>query len=703
MSDEPPVFAEILKAVDHERDRLVAAVVHLNDTYLLEERPEQQLPGFARVSATIHRLREHVHNVVGKDRTLVLHSGDFLAPSRVGKETDGRLMVAVLNEMGLDFCTLGNHEFDYGMKTLRQRLLEASFGVLLSNVTTSDVTLRDIALWPQNDSIPLVALTGVVSKSVHLSFPDDWTFSNPVPELLEFAEKTWQVPFHLVLTHATREEDRLMRQAGLPHRTYFLGGHDHDIHWAEEDGILLLKNLANLQTVRVLLLLAGGTSIWYDLYARQSQWDWGGKLKLGREPVPDCVPDEVYRQHIDWLFEKVHPIDAVVLRRLIPDTAPRLTPEAAAEIASNPGSYGVGAAALDATVMSVMGKLNLLNDRSFVLHRCDHLPPDPKIEALVAAGPSRSADENQVVCDLAHATQGPLEARDAALRRFATDFGNFVAECIRRQAGADVAILNAGSFRCDALLPPTLRLRDLRDVFLYDSTRAILVLDLPRAAVTAVLEHGRTRAGNGAYPQTAPDEIPNGDPLRVAIARYLVADPTDGYDIILATSLSTTVDTLRSLASSPGVRAFSVIDAVIAQASHVPFRPLALVTETSSAAEEFIRLADRLVARLGKPPWSPTHRDFLRGDDELDDAEVQRCRDDLRLFLRNLPEVHNLGTYAGHARADQFEICSRYRASMGRLRALGSELGVHIELFRKGVAYHGILNDVANGIGGWQT
>jgi 2',3'-cyclic-nucleotide 2'-phosphodiesterase (5'-nucleotidase family) len=714
MTGVPPLLAQILHTIDRERDRLVAAVVHLNDTYLLDERPEQQLPGFARVTATIRHLREYVRQSVGADRTLVLHSGDFLAPSRVGKETQGRLMVRVLNEMGLDYCTLGNHEFDYEEGPLRERLAEASFGVLLSNVKTTAARLLPMVLWPSPDS-PLVALTGVVSASVHRSFSDGWDFLNPVVALRRFAEETPKIPFHIVLTHATREEDRELRRAWPPPRTYLLGGHDHDIHWVEADGAPLLKNLANLQTVRVLLLLAGGAQVWFALDVRHNREspDLDDDLSSANGPVPDCVPEDVYRRHIDWLLEGISPVDAAIFRRGIPTSPPRLPPEDVAKLADAACVYGPQSVALYGIVQSVIEQLpNLEDEYSFRLYRDDHLPPDPAVEALVANGPARSADEARLVCDLSSATKIPLEARDAALRRAPTDFGVFVAECVRRKAEADAAILNAGTFRADALLPPRLLLRDLRDVFLYDKPRAIVVLDLPHAAVTAALAHGLSKTGNGAFPQTAPDRLPDTDYLRIAISAYLVAHPKtmDGYDRVLAASLGITLDELRRMTSAVTVPAFSVIEAIIAQAPHVMYRPVAVAAVEAGPAERFIEMADRLVALLEKPPEQSPHWSSLRHDEPLDDPAVQRCRDDLRHFLRGLPEVqdviaaaqrHDTERETGRRSAGLSEFRTRFAASMERLRALHQELRVHIDSFRNGIAYHTILNAVAHGIGGW--
>ena len=44
-------------------------------------------------------------------------------------------MVAVLNLLGLDWATLGNHEFDIPEAAFRARLAESKFRIVASNVT----------------------------------------------------------------------------------------------------------------------------------------------------------------------------------------------------------------------------------------------------------------------------------------------------------------------------------------------------------------------------------------------------------------------------------------------------------------------------------------------------------------------------------------------------------------------------------------
>src|SRR5947199_6777840 len=125
----------LLESITRYRNELVAVVVHLNDTYLIEERPSRNLPGFPRIIATINRLRQHVEKEARLDRFLVVHSGDFLGPSLLGKSDKGNAMIELLEKAGLNYCVLGNHEFDHGAEELADRLRGRKFKVLVANAT----------------------------------------------------------------------------------------------------------------------------------------------------------------------------------------------------------------------------------------------------------------------------------------------------------------------------------------------------------------------------------------------------------------------------------------------------------------------------------------------------------------------------------------------------------------------------------------
>jgi hypothetical protein len=112
-----------------------------------------------------------------------------------------------------------------------------------------------------------------VSESVHRSFDSSWTFAAADKALQDFSRNTRDAAFHVVLSHATRDQDRLMRKAlADAGRAVILGGHDHHIGWLErDDDVWVSKNRSNLETVRVLLLLAGGDSAMQRLNDRYAE------------------------------------------------------------------------------------------------------------------------------------------------------------------------------------------------------------------------------------------------------------------------------------------------------------------------------------------------------------------------------------------------------------------------------------------------
>ena len=54
----------------------------------------------------------------------VVSNGDFVQGGSLGASSHGRNIINIMNEVGYDFVTLGNHEFDYGIPR-QQELMEA--------------------------------------------------------------------------------------------------------------------------------------------------------------------------------------------------------------------------------------------------------------------------------------------------------------------------------------------------------------------------------------------------------------------------------------------------------------------------------------------------------------------------------------------------------------------------------------------------
>ncbi len=63
----------------------------------------------------------------------VVSCGDFLSGTPLGTVSRGRYLIRMMNAVGYDYVTLGNHEFDFGIDTLAQRMSELSARVLCGN------------------------------------------------------------------------------------------------------------------------------------------------------------------------------------------------------------------------------------------------------------------------------------------------------------------------------------------------------------------------------------------------------------------------------------------------------------------------------------------------------------------------------------------------------------------------------------------
>jgi 2',3'-cyclic-nucleotide 2'-phosphodiesterase (5'-nucleotidase family) len=713
-----------LQAITDARNELVAVVVHLNDTYLIDERPDRHLPGFPRIIATIRRLRAHIKEVIGSDRLLVVHSGDFLSPSLLAKKDRGKTMVELLNKAGVDYCLLGNHEFDKGADTLADRLREAKFTVLLANsidpsgLIRQGGRVRSRVIWPEGDRNlpPLIALTGIVSADVHESFespdpdpyialvpPDKrkrqdwkWDFTAPNQALIEWLEDTKSLEqgtgknilFRIVLSHATQHEDRLLRQQ-IPKtpRTYILGGHDHDIEWVEDDTeVHIMKNLANAETVRVMLLLAGGKSVAGDVYrAYERLQKRAGNRKLK------------YPADLEAAMLPASDLDREALKKRIANKKP-----------------ANGFTDLESALLAAQFKPDI---RTYKLRYDDHevAHPDDIADVEEALEGVAQEDDGNRVCDLGSII-GPatkLEARDAYIRRRLTNFGVFVAECVRLEAGADIAIIQSGAFRYDSELKATLSVHDLRETFLYDDAGAIMVLEVDSRDIDALIEHGNQpfKHGTGAFPQIADERNGATGTVLLAISSYLLARKNnDGYDKVLQTlwNLAKPRD-LHKEARHKSRRTFSIIEAVKARADAVKNDPPEAMSRKPAGhgqddnTDKVIELLKTYVTTFnaessGDPTGarSGQFRRWLGTDEKLEGwPATAAARDNVRTFLRNLPDI---AAYPTRRKADAIGALS---AAEEVLKSLQKSLLGHDFVFRDRIDYARVFDLAARGIPGW--
>jgi 2',3'-cyclic-nucleotide 2'-phosphodiesterase (5'-nucleotidase family) len=126
-------------------------IIATNDFHgALEPRPDAagvRRGGAAYVAAAIERARSEC---APNCETLLLDGGDLFQGTPASNLSYGRPVVDYYNRMGYAASALGNHEFDWGIDTLRARMRQARFGIFGANVRYTDG--RDVK-WIRNDTI----------------------------------------------------------------------------------------------------------------------------------------------------------------------------------------------------------------------------------------------------------------------------------------------------------------------------------------------------------------------------------------------------------------------------------------------------------------------------------------------------------------------------------------------------------------------
>ena len=234
-------------------------ILHFNDVYEITPVDGGKAGGLARVAALRARLKARHPDLV---TTL---GGDYLSPSALGtarvngERLNGRQMVAVLNLLGLDWATLGNHEFDIPEAAFRARLAESKFRIVASNVTDAagalfPGTVPD-AVVPVKTPSGLVRI-GLIGLTIDAN-KQPWVRYTPAVDAAQAAVARLKGKCDVIvaLTHLALDGDRQIAEQ-VPEIDLILGGHEHE-NWVIERGpnfTPIVKADANVRTVAVVTI-----------------------------------------------------------------------------------------------------------------------------------------------------------------------------------------------------------------------------------------------------------------------------------------------------------------------------------------------------------------------------------------------------------------------------------------------------------------
>ena len=215
-------------------------LLQINDTYVLEPVDDGRRGGMARLATLVRRLRAAHPNVV------FAHAGDMLSPSPMSTALRGAQMIATLNAVGLELATFGNHEFDFGVRVLGERMAESRFAWLSANVLERGDprplggATRDRMLERGGVRLGFFGLTTADAATASAGGRDA-EFREPLAEGTAVAADLRRRGARLVvaLTHQHLQADRAL--AAAADVDVILGGHEHEPLVAEEGKALVTK------------------------------------------------------------------------------------------------------------------------------------------------------------------------------------------------------------------------------------------------------------------------------------------------------------------------------------------------------------------------------------------------------------------------------------------------------------------------------
>ena len=159
-------------------------VLHTNDVHgRMVEDDRNGVIGDALLSGIVNDSRS-------KGTTLVFDSGDSFQGLPISNSSKGEDMASVMNAVGFDAMTVGNHEFDFGLDQLRRLSKQINFPIITSNVYVNGVRLFQpstiVDKTPGVDGDEVVVIGVTTPETATKTHPRNITgvsFTDPITEV----------------------------------------------------------------------------------------------------------------------------------------------------------------------------------------------------------------------------------------------------------------------------------------------------------------------------------------------------------------------------------------------------------------------------------------------------------------------------------------------------------------------------------------
>jgi len=131
------------------------SILHTNDFHGNLELAGSN-PGITRMAKVINDVR----SAVGAENVLLVDAGDEMQGSLLSNLSHGAATIDLFNFLGYQAATFGNHEFDWGQTVLQERVEQAEYPFLATNLVINDTGNCATAGWAAPDYVqPWITMT----------------------------------------------------------------------------------------------------------------------------------------------------------------------------------------------------------------------------------------------------------------------------------------------------------------------------------------------------------------------------------------------------------------------------------------------------------------------------------------------------------------------------------------------------------------
>ncbi len=243
----------IFSGCEEQETRVV--IFHTNDSH-------SQLDHFPALAWLVNNEREMEEHV------FLVSAGDIFSGNPVVDfyEPRGYPKIDLMNRVGYDVNTIGNHEFDYGLEVLADRMQQADFPFILANLNTAGSVLAQpdeyAILRAGRHRIAFLGLVQLNDQGIPSAHPDNLTgieFYPPVETAGEYEFLTARADVVIGLTHHGFVSDTIMA-ARYPWFDVIIGGHSHTLTLEPEEhnGVLVTQAGSNMRHIGKVTLVFRG-------------------------------------------------------------------------------------------------------------------------------------------------------------------------------------------------------------------------------------------------------------------------------------------------------------------------------------------------------------------------------------------------------------------------------------------------------------